>query len=126
MDAYALAKLIYGNDWVRFIGALIVANVLLGVGSALFKRNIQFYLGSLADFLLTRVLPYLLGWGAVKLVAYTAMSDYLVVAQATEAAVSLFVLGALLGKIADQLRILGLPIPTWAGDKPRLETTATT
>lgn len=30
-------------------------------------------------------------------------------------------IGALLGKILDQLRDMGLPVPRWATDKPKSE-----
>lgn len=125
MDAYHLSLLIFNTAWVRAILGLIGANVLLGVGAALFHRDYRFYLASTGDFLLNRVLPYLLGWAAVKLVAITALADFASAAMVAETAVSAFVVAALLGKIADQLRGLGLPIPSWAGAAPKQDVTAT-
>lgn len=123
MDAWNLALMIYANSWVRFILALIGANALLGIAIALFSSRYTFYLGALGNWLLSRAIPYLLGWGAVKLVVLTAFGDYVTVANSAEAVTSVFVIGALLGKILEQLRGLGLPIPTWAGDQPKPEST---
>lgn len=123
MDALDLARLIFDTNWVRFIAALIAANVLLGLGVALFSKRYQFYLASTGDWLLSRVVPYVIGWAACKLVAVAAFADFKAAADATEAAVSLFVIAALLGKIADLLREMGMPLPRWAGDKPKAETT---
>jgi hypothetical protein len=123
MDAYSLALAIFNTPWVRGIMGLIAANVLLGIACALFSKQYQFYLGAVGDFLLTRIMPYVIGWAAVKMLALTALVDYREAAMALETAVSALVIAALLGKIADQLRVLGLPIPAWSGSSPRPEAT---
>ena len=125
MDALTLAKVVYSSPWAQLIAGLIAANVLVGLANALFNKRIQFYMGSLADWLTSRALPYLLCWGAVKLVALVMIGDYVMAFAVLEAAVSGFVIGALVAKILDTLREMGLPVPRWAGDKPRAEATAT-
>jgi hypothetical protein len=121
---YAFALTVFDTPWTRAILAMIGANILLGLATALFSKQYHFYLATTGDFLLNRVVPYILGWAAVKIVAITALAGYQSASSAVEIACSAFVVAALLGKIADQMRALGMPLPTWAGDAPKPEATA--
>lgn len=120
---YAFLLTVFDTPWTRAILAMIAANVLLGLATALFSREYQFYLAATGDFLLNRVIPYIMGWAAVKIVAMTALAEFQSAANAVEVACSAFVVAALLGKIADQLRVLGMPLPQWTGSSPKPEAT---
>jgi hypothetical protein len=127
MNALDLALTIFNNNWVRAILGLIGANVLFGISLALFTRKYTFYLGDLADFLQTRVIPYLFGYGALKLVVITALVEYQQAAEVAMGAVSAAIMAALLGKILGQFKTLfpDLPIPQWATTMPKPEVRGT-
>lgn len=92
--------------------AMIFANVALGVGLAVFTG--QFRLKAVGDFLLLRVLPYGLGYFAIGMVALMDNTW-----EPALIATWVFVVGALTGHLAGQLRELGLPLPEFlAGNKP--------
>ncbi|MGE5619033.1 MAG: phage holin family protein [Sphingomonadaceae bacterium] len=92
------------NDQVRLILALIGADVLLGIAASI--RAGQFQLSRLAAFLGSKVVPYILGYGAVRLVA-EVMPEW----QPYSTAVWLVVVAALVGDLTANLQQLGLPVP---------------
>lgn len=53
---------IYGNPQVKYLLALVAANVVLGIFASLRSRD--FRLTRVADWLIERVVPLLLGYGA--------------------------------------------------------------
>lgn len=118
---------LYNNNWVRTIFVLIIGNVVLGLAIAIMNRNFQFYLGDMANFLQTKIIPYLLGWGVAKVVTSAALADYADAAEVTEAAISALIIASLVGKLMAQFKIIfpGLPIPTWATTKPKPEVQGT-
>lgn len=126
MNVGDLLNFLYGNAWVKFVLGLILANVLTGVASALYARTtFPFRMAALGDWLLSRAIPYLIGASAVKAVAYVSLEGYTAQAGALADLVWAFVVVALLGKIVENLRELGIPIPAVFGDKPKPEATAT-
>lgn len=123
-DLSALLLTIYSHPLVRWVGALLAANVLLGISTSLYTRS--FRLAATGDWLLSRALPYLLGSGAVQLVALAAAGEYRDVVGAIQTATWAFVMAALIGKIVEQLRELGVPLPAALGDLPKPDVTAGT
>lgn len=117
---------LYNNGWIRAIGAMIVGNVVLGLAIAIMNRNFQFYLGDMANFMQTKVIPYLLGWGVAKVVTMAALSEYADAAGITEGLISAAIIASLAGKLMEQFKIIfpQLPIPTWMTNKPKAETQA--
>lgn len=126
MNAGDLLNFLYGNQWVKFVLGLIAANIMTGIASALYARaTFPFRMAALGDWLLSRAIPYLIGGSAVKVVAYVSLEGYTAQAGALSDLVWSFAIVALLGKIIENLRELGIPIPAVFGDKPKPEATAT-
>ena len=123
MDAWNLAATIYGHPLVKFVLGLMAANILTGVAVA--ARSRDFRLGALGDWLMTTAIPYLLGAGAVQIVLGVAPPDYAQQAQALGTLVWGIVLAALLGKVIQNLRDLGMPLPEALGDKAKPSARAT-
>ena len=92
------------NDQVRLILALIAADVLLGIAASI--RAGQFQLSRLGAFLGSKVVPYLLGYAGVRLVA-EVMPEW----APYSTAVWLVVVAALVGDLTANLQQLGLPLP---------------
>ncbi len=84
--------------------SMITANLILGVAVSLWKK--KFRLKAIADFLVTRVLPYVLSYFAVVIVA--------IVEPAWEAAVTIvwgIIILALTGAILAKLKEMGIHLP---------------
>ena len=113
---------VFRDPWLRLNLALVGANIVLGLAVSLFTNRERFYLGEIANWLLSRAFPYLLSWGGVKLVTLAAFGEYTRTADALIALTSAFVTLALLGKIADNLRTVGVPIPESLGSRPKPQT----
>jgi len=109
-EIWRVIHAVFGNDQVRLILALIGADVLLGVAASI--RAGSFQLSRLGSFLGTKVVPYLLGYGAVRLVA-EVMPEW----QPYSTAVWLVVVAALVGDLTANLQQLGLPVPPALGKK---------
>lgn len=109
---------------VRWVLVLLAGNILSGIAAGLYTRNL--HLAEIADWLMTRALPYLLGAVTVQLVVMFALPEYEAAIQLSSTAVWGFVLLALVGKILDNLRALGIPIPAALGDSPRKSNTTAT
>lgn len=99
-----LLQVLLGNDQVKVILILVAANVVAGVAASLATRT--FRLWALADFAATRLLPYLLGYGSVRLVA-TAMPEW----SAYGDVVWALIVAALVGHIVASLQAFGLQPP---------------
>lgn len=123
-SAGSLVETIYNNAWVRGVLALILADVLSGVGLALYSK--EYRLAQTADFLVTRAVPYLLGGGTMQLVVKAAPSEWGIVTDVASGAVWATVILALAGHFLDNLKQMGLPVPTFMTSRPAQETKPTT
>ena len=91
--------------------ALIFANLLTGVAASIYTKT--FRLGYLANFLYTRILPYLIGYLAV--VGVALVSPEWVVAVTV---IWSIILVALVGNIFANFKEMGIKLPdTLAGKK---------
>ncbi len=119
---YAFVFATFGHPIVRAVLGLLAANVLVGIAASLYTRS--FRLGAVGDWLLTRAIPYLLGAATVQLVLLAVPQEWSGIGQAAATAVWLFVCAALVGKVLDMLRELGIPIPETLTDTKKPEVTA--
>ena len=96
---------------LSILAALIFANLVTGVAVSIWTKT--FRLKAVGDFLLSRVLPYVLGYFAVVIVA--------VVQPAWEIAVTIVwavIIAALAGAILVNLKEMGIKLPeSLAGDR---------
>ncbi len=90
--------------------AMIFANLLTGIATSIYFK--EFRLRAVGDFLLSKVLPYVLGYFAVVVVA--------VVEPTWQVAVSIvwvLILASLVGAILANLKEMGINLPDFlAGD----------
>ena len=89
---------------LSILAAMILANFILGIAVSLYTNT--FRLKAVGNFLITRILPYVLGYFAVVIVA--------VVEPAWEAAVTAvwaIILAALVGAILASLKAMGVHLP---------------
>lgn len=95
---------------ITILVAMIAANFLLAVAVSLYTK--KFRLKSLGDFLLTRVLPYVISYGAVGMIA--------VVEPSWKVAVTIvwgIIIASLVGAILSNLKEMGINLPdSIAGD----------
>ncbi len=117
-DMQTFALLVWGNPLVKAVLGLLLANVLAGIAAALYTKT--FRLAALGDWLVTRVVPYLLGAGTMQIVLLTLPPDWSGISTAAASAVWLFVCAALVGHVLDALRGMGLPVPDVLGDVPQV------
>jgi len=90
--------------------AIIFANVVLGLAVSIYTRT--FRLKAVADFLLSRVLPYILSYFAVVAIA--------VVEPAWKAAVTVVwgvIITALVGAVLAKLKEMGIQLPDFIAGK---------
>src|SRR6185295_126549 len=120
--AYQLAVAIFDQPMVKAIAVLLFGNVLAGIAVALYRR--AFYLAALGDWLLSRAIPYVLGDATVQVMLFAGLPDHPEIGASLGTLVHGFVCAALLGHILQNLREIGLPIPSALGDKPTTETSA--
>lgn len=96
---------------LNVIIGMIFANLLTGIAVSIYTK--QFRLKAIGDFLLSRVVPYIIGYAAVVAVA--------VVEPTWEVAVNVVwgvILAALTGAILSNLSEMGIKLPdTLSGDK---------
>ena len=57
MNAWEVALTVFRDPWLRLNLALVGANVVLGLAVALFTNRERFYLGEIANWLLSRAFP---------------------------------------------------------------------
>lgn len=95
--------------------AMIFANVLLGIAVSIYSRT--FRLKAIADFLLSRILPYIISYFAVVFIA--------IVEPAWKIAVTIvwgIIIAALAGAILANLKEMGISLPdSLAGTKKEKE-----
>ena len=107
MDKQSLMTMlqaILGNDQVKMIFLLIMADLLSGVAASIATG--EFRLHRIADFMGKKVIPYLLGYASVKIVVY-GMPEW----DAFATAVWAVILAALVGDIIGNLQAFGLNPP---------------
>jgi hypothetical protein len=107
----SFATLMYDPGQLKLLLALVAADVLLAIAVALFKGT--FNLGQLADFLRTRLAPFLLAYTGIKLVALADPSLDLGVTVVWAAIIAAEV-GRIIGHIGD----IGLPVPGFLKSPP--------
>lgn len=108
------------HDMVRWVLALLVANFVTGVLVALSPHTPErFRFGALADWMYN---AFLLVAAAVTVQAlvYYATSDYRPILEPASLATWAFVLAKLVGKIVENLRDLGVPLPEVLGDRRKV------
>ena len=91
------------------LGVLILANWLCGIAASIYTR--EFRLKKVGNFLLTRVLPYVISYFAVCFIA--------IVEPSWEVAVTFIwgvILAALVGAILANLKDMGINLPSSLGD----------
>lgn len=121
-DLYAQLVAVWNTAWVHTILILMALDIVTGIAVAVYLRT--FALGALADWLLTRALPYVLGDAVMQLAFMLGLGDDPIVRGAGLAtiagdAVHLFVVLALIGKLLDNLSQMGLPVPRALTDQPK-------
>lgn len=111
----ALVQILLDNPLVKPVLILLAANVLLGIAVSLYTKT--FALAAVADWLMTRAIPYVLGGAVMTMLSYglPAMFGPLV-SDGTWA----FVIAALVGHVLDNFRMLGIPIPDPLTDRPKV------
>ena len=97
---------LFGTSQIRWILILIAIDVVLGIVAALMRKD--FRLGKLASFMKRGVLIYVLGFAVLEMVALALPSLTLLVTIAF-----ILVILALISSILNNLRKMGLPIPTY-------------
>lgn len=104
MNPYAILEMVYAHPHVKYLTALLVANLLLGVVASFLSGDFKF--SKVGDWLVKRLLPLFAGYGAAALIAevnpdLTQLRD-----------VAFYTLTAtMLGFIAANLKEFGVPIP---------------
>ncbi len=107
-----ILQALFSNEQMKYLVALIVANLILGIAASIKGRD--FKLTAVADWLLGRVLPLLLGYGSAALIAWSNPEMEFI---RTAAFGTLTI--ALLGYIMANLRDFGVPLPDLlAGKRP--------
>ena len=92
---------------VKVILGGIVADVLVNIGVSLYTGT--FRLPYIANFIKSKLLPYLFGYAAVAILAYVDPKAY----GAFPSVVFAFISASLLGDVLDALKQLGLPVPVF-------------
>ena len=95
---------LFANTQTQIIAILIALDVILGILSAVSKKEFRF--GKVAEFMQKPVLAYLFGFGILQLVAQAQPSLSFFVPTAF-----LLIAIALLASISRNLHRLGLPLP---------------
>lgn len=123
MNAEDLARTIFLHPLVRYVVVLLFVNVLTGIAAGMYRKSL--HLAELGDFLMSRAIPYVIGAASLNLVLMFTPAEYATLAQGTGTVVWAFVIASLLGKILDNIRSMGAPIPQVLGDGPKPDATAT-
>lgn len=99
---------LFANSQTQWILILIVIDVILGVISALIKKD--FLLGKMAGFMKKAIMPYVLGYAVLNLAgqALPALSMFVKVAY-------ILIILALVGSILGNLKKIGIPFPKMLG-----------
>ena len=95
---------LFATVYVQWIVILVVVDVILGIIAALTKGDIN--LSQLAKFMKKNVLPYILGFAVIELVAQAWPAYAMIVP-----VVFIIIVIALAASILGNLGKLGLPVP---------------
>lgn len=114
---------IFGNKIALSLLSLIAADVLTGIGVALYKRD--FHLAGVGDFLLTKAIPYIIGAGAIQVMVLTLPPEFGGFIGFSSNAAWAFPILAEIGHVLDNLRQMGFAVPEFLGAKPKPEVKAT-
>lgn len=106
-----LLKQIYSQAEVQWLIYLMIANVITGIIASI--RRGDFRLTQLADWLWTRVIPLLSGYGVAAFLA-SANPDVAWLKQAAFVAAT----GVMIGYVLNNLRDWGVTIPDQLAGKP--------
>lgn len=110
---------IYGDQQVRVLVLLTLANVIVGIARAILPTNDEhFRLAKLADWLRT-LLVWMMGYGAVYLVTLAQPALSLGGVTPKDAAFAAITL-ALLGYVFQNVRDSGLPLPDFLGGRSKV------
>lgn len=90
--------------------AMVGIDVLLAVAVALRTKTFDF--AKLADFLTTMILPYVLAYLALHVIIGLVTELESILGQGLDTAVFLVIIVTLLAAITDNLKALGLPLPS--------------
>jgi hypothetical protein len=108
VDLLGLLHIVVTNKVFAAIGVLLFLDVITGVADALYRGD--FYLGNLADFLLTRALPYVLvdvGLQLIIIAGLVGVVPNLAVTAVGDAVHAVVVL-TLVGKILDNVHSMNI------------------
>lgn len=122
MTAGDVITWLYANQILKFVLVLIFVDLLTGLAVAFHPETPEhFRLGALADFV-KMAMYYLVGGGAVSLVAHAAFGEYGTAADNLANLVWALVIAALVGKLLNNLKEMfpSWPIPLALTDKPRI------
>lgn len=122
-DILTVAQLALLHPLTRFVLALLVANFVTGLMVAFHPNTAeQFRLGQVADWMV-RALFLVIGAVTVQVLAYFATADYRGLFEPVAVMSWGIVIAALVGKVLQNLRELGLPVPDTLGDKSKPDVT---
>lgn len=111
---------VYGNKFVVAVLGLIALNFVAGVAVSLYLRT--FYLATIADWLLSRALPYILVAGCLQGILILVPAEYIpdAIRPLTSTTIWGAVILALIGHILDTLnKMPQFNIPSFLTDKPK-------
>lgn len=116
-------QVLVGHPLFKGVLILLVANVLSGIVAGLYTKNL--HMAELGDWLMSRAIPYIGGGLVMQMVVIALPEEYSGISAVAGTAVWSFVIVSLVGKIFDNLRVIGLPIPKFLGDGNKPDATAT-
>lgn len=122
-DFGAVVEHIYNNPTTRIAVALVLADFLSGLGVSV--KNKDFRLAETGNYLLTKVIPYFLGGGALQLLLLAVPESFSGYAVAGSYGVWGTVYMSIIGHIFDNAKKLGFAVPDVLTAKQKPETTAT-
>lgn len=95
----------FGTLQMRAIAIFLVADIVLGIAAAIARKGFNF--NKLANFMATGVLPYLLGFAVVEMVA----SGFATYGQIASTVIFVAIILKLLGSVISNLASLGVNMP---------------
>lgn len=121
MDVFAaIFYEVFGSGLFIAVLAFCAFNVVLGIASSLYHK--EFRMGAIADWLLSRIVPYVLAAAGLQVALHFVPDKYAGgLTREYSEIVWAFVILALIGKIVQQLREIGAPLPAALGDRPKAE-----
>jgi len=119
MNLLQLLQVIVSHPLFLGVLVLLAANIIAGIAAALYLKD--FHLAPLGDWLMSRAIPYILGGITMQLVVIALPEEMSGISSATGWLVWAFVIASLIGKIIENLRMMGMPLPAVLGDKPKID-----